>query len=301
MSQPYIICLILNTDHRKDTLQCLVSLSQSTYQNHKAIVLDNASKDGSVEAVRTLFPAVEIIELAENHGYAGNNNVGIQAALAQGADWVLVLNEDTTLAPDCLAQLVEAGESSPQIGIVGPLVCHYDEPNVIQSAGGKIGRGWESVHIAKNVADCGQFREPRPVDWISGCGILVRRAVIEQVGLIDERYFYYWEETEWCLRAAAAGWGILNVPRAKLWHKGVHRDYHPKPQVTYYDTRNQLLTLAKHQAPVTAWILVWLRIIRTLSSWTVKPKWRSMREHRRAMFRGAVDFLLRRWGGPVQF
>src|SRR5262249_29207310 len=155
---------VLNTNHREDTLQCLASLSQSTYRNHKILVLDNASKDGSVEAVRTLFPAVEIIQLPENHGYAGNNNVGIQAALAQSADWILVLNEDTTLAPDCLAQLVEAGESSPQIGIVGPLVYHYDEPDVIQSAGGRLGRGWESQHIGKNEADCGQFAEPHPVD-----------------------------------------------------------------------------------------------------------------------------------------
>jgi GT2 family glycosyltransferase len=300
MSQPYIISVVLNTDHREDTLQCLASLAQSTYQNHKALVLDNASRDGSVDAVRAAFPSVEIIELTENLGYAGNNNVGIQAALAQGTDWVLVLNEDTILAPDCLARLVEAGESNPRIGIVGPMVYHHDEPDVIQSAGGKMGRYWESLHLGKNEADHGQFHEPHPVDWISGCGILVRRAVIEQVGQIDERYFYYWEETEWCLRAARAGWQILNVPLAKLWHKGVQRGYHPKPLVTYYGTRNRLLTLAKHQAPLLVWMMVWLQILRTLISWTVKPKWRCMREHRNAMWRGMLDFFGHRWGGPVQ-
>lgn len=296
MAQPYIISVILNTNRRQDTLECLASLEQNRYNNHHEIVLDNSSTDGSVEAIRARFPAVQIIQLAENRGYAGNNNTGIEAALAQGADWVFVLNEDTLLAPDCLARLAEAGESDPQIGIVGPMVYHHDEPDVIQSAGGKLGRYWESVHLAKDEPDQGQFDQPHLVDWISGCGIMVRRTVIEQVGAIDERYFYYWEETEWCLRAGRAGWKIVQVPQARLWHKGVQREYHPKPTVTYYATRNQLLTLAKHHAPVGAWVSVWTQLLRTLTSWSVKPQWRSKREHRDAMWRGMLDFVRHRWG-----
>jgi GT2 family glycosyltransferase len=300
MSQPFVISVILNTNHREDTLECLASLAQCTYRNHKTLVLDNGSSDGSVAAIRIMFSKVEIIELSENRGYAGNNNVGIQVALTQGADWVLVLNEDTILAPDCLLRLIETAESDPRIGIVGPMVYHHNEPTVIQSAGGRIGRCWESLHLGKNEVDRGQFPEQHPVDWISGCGILVRRALIEQVGTIDERYFYYWEETEWCLRAARAGWQILHVPQAKLWHKGVQRDYRPKPLVTYYGTRNRFLTLSKQRAPLRAWVMAWLQVIRTLTSWTVRPKWRSMREHKRAMWRGVVDFICHRWGGPVQ-
>jgi GT2 family glycosyltransferase len=296
MTQPYIISVILNTNRRADTLECLTSLEQSTYQHHHEIVLDNNSTDGSVEAIRAQFPAAQIIRLADNRGYAGNNNVGIEAALAQGADWIFVLNEDTILDPDCLLGLVEVGESDPQIGIVGPMVYHHDEPDIIQTAGGKLGYRWESVHLAQNEPDHGQFSQPHPVDWISGCGIMVRRAVIEQVGAIDERYFYYWEETEWCLRAGRAGWRIMHAPQAKLWHKGVQRDYHPKPAVTYYATRNRLLTLAKHHAPPVVWLFAWGQMVRTLTSWTVKPKWRSKREHRDAMWRGMVDFLRHRWG-----
>ena len=300
MPQPSVISVILNTNHREDTLRCLVSLAESTYENHKTIVLDNDSADGSVEAIRKAFPRVEIIGLSENRGYAGNNNVGITAALAQGADWVFVLNEDTVLAPDCLPHLVTVGESDPRIGIVGPMVYHHEEPAIIQSAGGMISHYWESLHLGKDELDRGQFSEPHLVDWISGCGILVRRALIEQVGMIDERYFYYWEETEWCLRAGKAGLWVVHVPQAKMWHKGVRRDYHPKPLVTYYGTRNRLLTLAKCQASPLAWVIVWLQILRTLTSWTIKPKWRSMREHRNAMWRGVVDFLCHRWGGPVK-
>jgi hypothetical protein len=300
MTQPYVISVILNTNRREDTLECLASLAQSAYNHHHAIVLDNASTDGSVEAIRAAFPAVQIIELADNRGYAGNNNVGIEAAVAQAADWVLVLNEDTILAPDCLAYLVEVGQSDPHIGIVGPMVYHHDEPEIIQSAGGSFGRYWESIHLAQNEPDQGQFSQPHLVDWISGCAIMVRRAVIEQVGVIDERYFYYWEEHEWCLRAGKAGWQIWHVPQAKLWHKGVQRDYHPKPAVTYYATRNRLLTLAKHHAPLSAWIVAWGQTLRTLTSWTVKPKWRAKHEHRNAMWHGLVDFLRQRWGQMPQ-
>jgi GT2 family glycosyltransferase len=211
-----------------------------------------------------------------------------------------VLNEDTILSEDCVAWLVAAGAHDSRIGIVGPTVYHYDEPDVIQSAGGRLGRDWASYHLDQNTRDQGSLSESRDVDWISGCAIMVRRAVIEQVGMLDARYFYFWEETEWCLRARRAGWRIVHVPAAKIWHKGVRRDYRPAPQVTYYATRNRLLTLWKHRAPVFVWLLVCLQLARTLTSWTVKPKWRAMRGHRRAMWRGVSDFLGGRWGGPIR-
>jgi hypothetical protein len=300
MLEPRVTTLILNTNRREDTLACLVSLTASTYKNNEIILLDNGSIDGSVEAVQERFPAVKVHRLKENLGYAGNNNVGIETAMNGGADWLFVLNEDTVVDRDCVARLVAAGESDPTIGIVGPTVYHHDEPNVIQSAGGTIGRYWESLHLGKNEPDLGRILEPRPVDWISGCGIMVRRQVVEDVGAIDERYFYYWEETEWCIRAGRAGWRILHVPTAKLWHKGVQRDYRPPASVTYYATRNRLLTLAKHHAPLGAWIGAGTQIIRTLASWAIRPRWRCMSGHRRAMWRGVVDFLFHRYGGPVQ-
>lgn len=296
MTQPFVITTILNTNRREDTLACLASLEKSTYRNHKVIVLDNASTDGSVEAIRATYPAVQVIELTENLGYAGNNNAGIKAAMSQDADWVFVLNEDTVLDPDCLAHLVGIGESDSEIGVVGPMVYHFDEPGIIQSAGGRMSRFWESSHVAQNEPDRGQFASPHQVDFISGCAIMIRRAVIEQVGLLDERFFYYKEETEWCLRARKAGWRIVHIPQARLWHKGVQRDYRPKPSVTYYKTRNQFLMLAKHRAPPATWIVVWGQTMRTLASWTIKPKWRTLRDHRNAMWRGAIDFLRRRWG-----
>ena len=296
MTQPLIFIVILNTNRCDDTLACLVSLAKSTYRNFKVIVLDNQSTDGSVDRIRVTFPDVRIIGLTENLGYAGNNNVGVELAIKQGADWVLVLNEDTVLDLDCLTRLVEKGESDPAIGIVGPMVYHYNEPDVIQSAGGMLGNYWESKHLGQNEVDCGQFHSSHRVDWISGCAILVRRNVIEQVGMLDKDYFIYWEETEWCIRATRGGWQIFQVPEAKIWHKGVNRDYQPKPSVTYYTTRNRLLTFAKHGAPMIAWLYTFLQIFRTLMSWSLRPRWRSKRDHRNAMRKGLIDFFQRRWG-----
>jgi len=293
---PLVYIVILNTNRRDDTLSCLESLKGSSYPNQRILVLDNASTDGSVMAIREAHPQVEIILLGANLGYTGNNNVGIQEAVAKGADWVLVLNEDTVLAEDCLAKMIEFGESNPRAGVLGPLVYHFAEPGVIQSAGGSLGDNWDSVHIGQNEPDAGQYTQPRMVDWISGCAILVRRKAIEQVGMLDERFFYYWEETEWCLRLCRAGWQVWHVPEAKLWHKGVQRDYQPSPSVTYYSTRNRLLMLGKHHAPVRVWLRAWVVYLRRFISWTVRPKWREKRAHRDALWQGMRDFLLRRWG-----
>jgi len=114
--------------------------------------------------------------------------------------------------------------------------------------------------------------------------------------MLDGDYFIYWEETEWCIRIGRAGWKIVNVPQAKIWHKGVQRDYQPKPSFTYYGTRNHLLTLAKHKAPIRARIYTWLQLWRTMLSWSIRPKWRDKHEHRNAMWKGMLDFVRKHLG-----
>ena len=296
MKHPLVINVILNTNRREDTLACLAAVAASTYPNQRTIVLDNASTDGSVEAISVCYPQVQIVPLKENRGYAGNNNVGIDLALEQGAGWVFVLNEDITLAPDCLVELMQVAESSPGIGIAGPMVYHFDEPDVIQSAGGLLDRYWRTIHVGQNQPDQHQYPNPRIVDWISGCAILVRRDVVEQVGALDDRFFYYWEETEWCVRARRNRWQIWQVPQAKIWHKGVQRNYSPGPNVTYYAARNKLMMMKKHHAPFSVWLYTSFQTIRTLVSWTIRPKWREMRDHRKALWQGTVDFLFKRYG-----
>lgn len=295
-SFPLVVTVILNTNRRADTLEALQSLAGSDYPHHKVIVLDNASTDGSAQAIQAGFPEVALISLDSNLGYAGNNNVGIKVALEMGADWVFVLNEDTLLAPDCIRLLVEQASSDAGVGVLGPMVYHHNEPGVIQSAGGKLDRNWNAWHLGINETDRGQFDRPHQVDWISGCAILFRRDVIEQIGMLDARFFYYYEETEWCLRARRAGWKILHVPQAHLWHKGVQRDYQPGPNVTYYGTRNRFLMMNIHQAPISVWIAVWARTLLTVLSWSIRPKWRSRSEHRDAMLQAVRDYLSHQWG-----
>lgn len=296
MDLPLVISVVLNTNRRDDTLECIDSLLNNSYPNQKIIVLDNHSTDGSIPAIREAHPDVQIIRLETNLGYAGNNNVGIRAAIEQGAKWVFVLNEDIILARDCIGQLVEVGEQDRQTGILGPLIYHHDEPQVIQSAGGLLGKYWQSIHIGKNEFDRGQYNRLRAVEWVSGCAILVRRTAIEQAGMLDQDYFIYWEETEWCIRIGRAGWKILSVPQAHVWHKGVQRNYQPKPSFTYYGTRNHLLTLAKHKAPLNARIFTWMQILRTFVAWSILPKWRNKREHRKALWAGVMDHFRCRYG-----
>jgi GT2 family glycosyltransferase len=295
--QPEIVTIVLNTNRKDDTLECLASLRNQTIaaRNH-VIVLDNHSRDGSLQAIQSAFPSVEVLSIETDRGYAGNNNVGLRSGLAYSPEWFLVLNEDTILARECLEQMLLAASGDPRIGIVGPLVLHHDEPTVIQSAGGQLGPFWESIHVGANQPDAGGFDGSQDLDWVSGCALLVRRSVVEQQGMLDERFYYYWEETEWCLRARKAGWRIVLAPGARLWHKGVRRDYKPSANVTYYNTRNRFLMMATHRPPLRVWSMAWYQTIRTLVSWSVQPKWWSEREHRNAMLEGVKDFLLGHWG-----
>jgi GT2 family glycosyltransferase len=294
---PRVVTIVLNTNRRDDTLECLASLAaQLPGQNH-VIVLDNRSTDGSAEAIRATYPRTEVVSVDTDRGYAGNNNVGIRSAAAYQPEWLFILNEDTVLDAGCLARLLAAGDSDPGIGMVGPLVLHHDEPTVIQSAGGRLGRRFESIHIGANEDDAGQFDRVREVDWISGCALLVRHALIKQVGPLDERFYYYWEETEWCVRARKAGWRIVQQPGARLWHKGVRRDYAPSANVTYYNTRNRFLLMSTHRATAASWVMVWGQTLRTLLAWSLRSRWRrAQADHRKAMWQGIVDFLRGRWG-----
>jgi GT2 family glycosyltransferase len=290
--------IIISNNRREEIFDCLASLYRCNYTDYRILQLDNGSEDETLDIIREKYADVEIVPLVKNLGYAGNNNIGIKMAIENGAKWILLLNDDVVLDPDCLTAMLAVGDSDPRIGVVGPLVYHHNEPNVIQSAGGLLGKRWESIHLGKNEQDIGQYEIPSQVEWISGCAIMVRREAIEQVGMLDQTYFMYWEETEWCIRLARAGWKIFMTPEAKIWHKGVQRDYQPTPSFTYYGTRNHLLTLAKHRAPFRAKVYTWLQYCRTLLSWSIRPKWRAKREHRNAMWKGMTDFLHRR-SGPM--
>jgi GT2 family glycosyltransferase len=296
---PRVCILILTYNQRELTAACLASLAASNYPNAEIVVLDNASSDGTAEMVRREYLRVHFIQNGANLGYAEGNNVGLRYAMQSNAAYALVLNNDTIAAPDLVAQLVRAAEANPNAAFVGPLVYHFDEPGVIQSAGGLRTADWRFYHRGQNQEDRGQFQHLERVVWVSGCAIMARCAALEKVGLIDPAFFVYNEEVDWCVRAGALGYEILFVPGAHVWHKGVQRRYQPSPYVTYFSARNELLLLKKHHAGWRAMTSTWLRHLRTLLSWSVRPRWRDKRAHRDALARGLRDFLRGNFGAPA--
>jgi GT2 family glycosyltransferase len=296
--------VIINWNNARETLNCLRSLQKLAHPDCSILVVDNGSSDDSVQAIRAAFPEVEILETGANLGYTGGNNAGMRKLLQREIDWIFLLNNDAWLNPHALDEMVGLGEKDPTIGIIGPLVYHANPPNSIQSAGGLIDRTWRSSHRGMNQLDTGQFQKPDEVDWVSGCALLARRTMIDQIGLLDERFFMYYEELEWCLRAKKNGFKVILTPKAHVWHSGVSPDYQPKPYITYYTTRNHFLVLATLKAGPLPWAASIFRTARTLASWTLLPKWVDKKAHKAAMERGIIDTINRRWGkmpeGPPQ-
>jgi GT2 family glycosyltransferase len=298
MATPHVAVVVLNYHRLADARECLASVFAGSYPSMSVILLDLGSTRDQQVMLQRAHPHLQIVPLAENRGYAGNNNRGIRLALEQGADWVLLLNEDTRADPECVAELTAAAAGDSRVGVVGPLVYHYGAPSVIQSAGGRLDARWWPTHLGAGEPDRGQLSEPRRVDWVTGCAIQIRRPVLEQVGLLDERFFAYWEETEFCVRARQDGWGILNAPRAKVWHKGGQPDRSIGPEITYYMVRNRFFLLARHRAPWSAWLAAWSGTLRALAAMTFRPTPSGTPAHRAALVQGIRDFLRHR-GGPM--
>jgi GT2 family glycosyltransferase len=256
------------------------------------LVLDSNSTDGSSEAIHKAYSDIRIEKLSKNLGYAGNNNVGIQIALDQGANWVLILNPDTVIDANCLQELVKAGEKETSIGILTPKIYQMDLPNEIQAAGGQLDRSFDVRWRGTGEQDRGQYDLFAPVDVAHGCAMLVHRRVFETIGLFDSRFFMYREDVDFCLRARRAGFLILYVPTASIWHRRSSGDTARSPFITYYMTRNSYLLLSNAKASPSAYLLVTMRNLIWLSNWTLNPKWRHKHTDRDALFKALMDALL---------
>lgn len=218
---PSVAVVVLTWNGRDLTLDCLRSLEAVTTPNVRVMVVDNASTDGTVAAIRDRYrERIDILENPANLGFAEGNNAGIRRALDEGARFILLLNNDTTVAPNFIDELLLAMRESGGIGIATPKIYFAEPPNRIWYAGGEISL-WRGTarHIGIRETDRGQHDRPRDVDYASGCAFFARREVFERVGLLDESYRAYFEDADLCMRAAKAGFRIRYVPAAKVWHR----------------------------------------------------------------------------------
>lgn len=257
---PKVSIIILNWNGLEDTVECLESLRKITYPNYEVIVVDNGSKGNDAQALQERSSDyTHLIRNDKNYGYTGGNNIAIRYALDNCApDYVLILNNDTVVAPDFLSQMIEAAESDASIGVVGSKVYYHSFPNRIQGAGGRVNmRTGQASHIGIKEVDSGQYDTQREVDYVFGCCLLIKRQVIQRIGLFDESYFSYWDETDYCFRAREAGYKVVYVPEAKIWHKAPLKlkAWHKTPAggkasglYYYYMARNHFKFMRKHAA-----------------------------------------------------
>jgi GT2 family glycosyltransferase len=211
---PQVSCIILNWNGWAHTGECLSALRECTYQRITLIVVDNASTDNSVAQIRAAFPDVLVLESGKNLGFAGGNNLGICHALAHGADYVWLLNNDTKPDPHALSALVIKALTDTTIGAVAS-VCYYAEsPSTVQA--------WAGARINLWTGSARLSMRPRPDEWfdaLNGTSFLISRAALENVGLLDDNFFLYWEDTEFCLRLRKRGWRIAAAPNSRVLHK----------------------------------------------------------------------------------
>jgi len=239
-----LVAVVLNWNGGDDTLAALESLD-----GVEAICVDNGSEDGSPDAVAAQFPGVELVRTGVNLGFSGGNNVGIRRALARGADWVLLMNNDAVADPALPAALAAAAMERPDAGVLACKVFFAEPPDVLMYAGGRVNLrlGYWGRQDGFGQRDDGRFDALRDVDRATGAAMAVSRAAIERAGLLDESLFAYAEDTEWCLRIREAGFGVVFVPDAKVWHVGsASTGGMRSPTSIYYDTRNMIAVAERH-------------------------------------------------------
>ena len=261
-----LVAVVLNWNGGDDTLAALESL-----EGIETVCVDNGSDDGSPDSIAARFPSVELIRTGVNLGFSGGNNVGIRRALARGADWVLLLNNDAVADPGLPAALEAAAAARPDAGVLACKVFFADPPDVLMYAGGRVNLrlGYWGRQDGFGQRDDGRFDTLRDVDRATGAAMAASRAAIERAGLLDESLFAYAEDTEWCLRIREAGFSVVFVPDAKVSHVGsASTGGLRSPTSIYYDTRNMIAVAERHDPRMGrplpfAGVSCWARTSRT--------------------------------------
>lgn len=217
-----VVAVVLNWNNEPDTADCLASLAADGLPASQVVLVDNASADGSGDRLHARFPGARYVQTGANLGYAGGNNVGAREALAMGADWLLVLNNDTVVEPGMLRALLVAAESAPHAAALTPKIVRFDDPAILWFDGGYFDRmralGGHRGEGARDVSP--ETRPPERVSSLTGCCLLIRASAIAPMPeLFRADFFLYAEDTEFCVRMERHGWELWYVPMARLRHK----------------------------------------------------------------------------------
>ena len=279
LPMPRLSIVIVTFNSAKDIDACLASLaSQPAAVDFETVVVDNASSDGTAAAVHARWPGVRLLEERRNLGFAGGTNVGIRQTFGE---LILMLNPDTAVRPGALATLIAALDARPDAAVAGPRLVD-GQGRAELSFGRMIG---PLAELRQKLLATGHdrslplisdyverlTRDPRETDWVSGACLLVRRVDAEGVGLLDERYFMYAEDVDFCAALRARGRRILFVPGAEVVHQR-GRSVASRPQATEMAyRRSQLAFYAKHHPGWTPFLRAYLKVRGRLPDTRIEP------------------------------
>jgi len=295
-----VATVVLNWNGKDDTLACLYSLQEQEDVEVKVIVVDNGSVDDSVNDLSDQFPNAIVIETGVNLGYAGGNNVGIRYALDIGFKYIMVLNNDTLLAPQCISHLLADLQLHLDVAAVAPKSFYLEAPDVIYFAGGRISRDGRTHHIGGGSYNAPKYNLPCDTEWLAGCAILFRSKSLQELGLFEPKYYLLFEDVDWSLRARRRGYRLRVVPEATLWHK-VSPSFSKtwSPLYRYYYTRNSFLWIERNFPLREKPRLYYSALKRAFNAAMLRTREVSsndMRLIRRSVWKGIVDYILRRFG-----
>jgi GT2 family glycosyltransferase len=294
---PNIAVVLVNYRRANDTLACVASLRKSNYTDYRIVIIDNSPDDDLSKLMRERFPDIPVFAPGVNLGFAAGNNLGIRYALESSCDAVLLLNNDTEVDPGAIAALARVLQQGPETGIVGGKIYFHSSPSKIWFAGGhfNVNSGFGG-HDGIGQRDHGQFDARRECDFITGCCQLIRRSVLESIGLLDEQFFAYLEDVDFCHRARQAGYHIMYAPDARVYHKISSTAAWDSPVYLYFNARNKLLLLKKHATILSVLPhlprLCWFYLRQTLR---MAVKYRDM-DGLKAVWMGLADGIARRTG-----
>jgi GT2 family glycosyltransferase len=243
--------VVLNHNGKMLAEKCLRSVMDSSHPNLDIIVVDNASSDDSVTYLRALFPDVTILENSTNFGVAAGRNSGFREAVRRGSDYILSLDNDALIDRHLIEKLVEAAESDPQIGVVGPKTYVDDGSGKIQCAGGRIAYTQNVCsERGSGEIDRGQYDRIEDVGYFPGFGFMARREVFEKLNFLDEAFYGYGhEDTDFCMRGVRLGYRVVYVPEALMWHRGSSTIGSYSPRKKYLEAINSVYFVRKYGTP----------------------------------------------------